>query len=92
MGGVRGSGSGASARSTAVPLLPGCGVDKRLSPADDWTSSGDVQSTKPQPDLVEAAMEKAGDGDAVMFRRPRLLEDDTFAVDKLQGGFAAPAA
>jgi HAD superfamily hydrolase (TIGR01509 family) len=28
--------------------------------ADGWTSSADVQSTKPQPDLVQAALEKAG--------------------------------
>ena len=34
--------------------------------ADDWTSSADVDSTKPQPDLVRAAMEKGGEGDAVM--------------------------
>src|SRR5690348_5979607 len=34
--------------------------------ADDWTSSGDVETTKPAPDLVEAAREKAGGGDAVM--------------------------
>ena len=34
--------------------------------ADDWTSSGDVEETKPHPDLVEAAIEKAGGGDAVM--------------------------
>jgi HAD superfamily hydrolase (TIGR01549 family) len=34
--------------------------------ADDWTSSADVESTKPQPDLVQAAMDKAGDGEAVM--------------------------
>ena len=34
--------------------------------ADDWTSSGDVSGTKPEPDLVEAAMEKAGGSDAVM--------------------------
>jgi HAD superfamily hydrolase (TIGR01509 family) len=34
--------------------------------ADDWTTSADVESTKPEPDLVQAAMEKAGDGDAVM--------------------------
>jgi HAD superfamily hydrolase (TIGR01509 family) len=34
--------------------------------ADDWTTSADVESTKPEPDLVKAAMEKAGDGDAVM--------------------------
>jgi HAD superfamily hydrolase (TIGR01549 family) len=35
--------------------------------ADSWTTSADVESTKPEPDLVKAAMEKAGDGaDAVM--------------------------
>src|SRR3954469_4009137 len=36
--------------------------------ADDWTTSADVESTKPEPDLVKAAMEKAGaePGDAVM--------------------------
>jgi HAD superfamily hydrolase (TIGR01549 family) len=31
-----------------------------------WTTSGDVEKTKPQPDLVVAAMEKAGGDDAVM--------------------------
>jgi HAD superfamily hydrolase (TIGR01549 family) len=34
--------------------------------ADGWTDSGDVESTKPEPDLVRAALEKAGDGDGVM--------------------------
>jgi phosphoglycolate phosphatase-like HAD superfamily hydrolase len=35
--------------------------------ADDWTSSGDVEETKPAPDLVQVALDKAGrDGDAVM--------------------------
>ena len=29
--------------------------------ADAWTTSADVESTKPQPDLVRAAMDKAGD-------------------------------
>jgi HAD superfamily hydrolase (TIGR01509 family) len=33
---------------------------------DDWTTSGDVESTKPDPDLVHAAVDKAGEGDAVM--------------------------
>jgi HAD superfamily hydrolase (TIGR01509 family) len=33
---------------------------------DDWTSSADVKSTKPDPDLVQAALEKAGGGEAVM--------------------------
>jgi HAD superfamily hydrolase (TIGR01509 family) len=34
--------------------------------ADDWTTSADVESTKPQPDLVNAALKKAGGGAAVM--------------------------
>jgi HAD superfamily hydrolase (TIGR01549 family) len=34
--------------------------------ADDWTHSGDVERTKPEPDLVAAAVEKAGGGEAVM--------------------------
>jgi HAD superfamily hydrolase (TIGR01509 family) len=33
---------------------------------DAWTSSGDVDETKPSPDLVEAALEKAGTRDAVL--------------------------
>src|SRR5918999_6128772 len=34
--------------------------------ADGWTTSADVEATKPEPDLVQAAIEKAGGGDAVM--------------------------
>jgi HAD superfamily hydrolase (TIGR01509 family) len=34
--------------------------------ADAWTSSGDVEATKPEPDLVEAALERVGGGPAVM--------------------------
>lgn len=34
--------------------------------ADGWTTSGDVDATKPQPDLVRFALEKAGGGEAVM--------------------------
>jgi phosphoglycolate phosphatase-like HAD superfamily hydrolase len=33
---------------------------------DGWTTSADVERTKPHPDLVAAAIEKAGGGDAVM--------------------------
>ena len=33
---------------------------------DDWTTSADVEETKPKPDLVLAALEKAGGEDAVM--------------------------
>jgi HAD superfamily hydrolase (TIGR01549 family) len=40
--------------------------------ADGWTTSADVQATKPQPDLVVAALEKAGDGDGLM------IGDSTF--------------
>jgi HAD superfamily hydrolase (TIGR01549 family) len=61
--------------------------------ADDWTTSADVESTKPEPDLVEAAVEKAGGGEAVM------VGDSTFdceaakragieTVAVLTGGFA----
>jgi HAD superfamily hydrolase (TIGR01509 family) len=36
--------------------------------ADAWTTSADVEQTKPQPDLVRAALDRAGDadGEAVM--------------------------
>jgi HAD superfamily hydrolase (TIGR01509 family) len=34
--------------------------------ADAWTSSADVEQTKPNPDLVQTALEKAGGGEAVM--------------------------
>jgi len=34
--------------------------------ADAWTSAGDVEKTKPEPDLVESALAKIGGGDAVM--------------------------
>jgi HAD superfamily hydrolase (TIGR01549 family) len=33
---------------------------------DDWTTSADVDATKPEPDLIEAAVEKSGHDDAVM--------------------------
>jgi HAD superfamily hydrolase (TIGR01549 family) len=34
---------------------------------DDWTTSADVEATKPEPDLVNAALEKAGnDNPSVM--------------------------
>jgi HAD superfamily hydrolase (TIGR01509 family) len=34
--------------------------------ADGWTTSADVEETKPEPDLVRAALAKAGTEDAVM--------------------------
>ena len=33
---------------------------------DDWTTKDDVESTKPDPDLVHAALAKAGTDDAVL--------------------------
>jgi HAD superfamily hydrolase (TIGR01549 family) len=34
--------------------------------ADGWTTNDDVEATKPEPDLVRAALEKAGTEEAVM--------------------------
>jgi len=34
--------------------------------ADGWTTDDDVQATKPEPDLVKAALEKAGTDDGLM--------------------------
>jgi HAD superfamily hydrolase (TIGR01549 family) len=34
--------------------------------ADAWTTKDDVEASKPEPDLVSAALEKAGTEDAVM--------------------------
>jgi HAD superfamily hydrolase (TIGR01509 family) len=61
--------------------------------ADDWTTSGDVEATKPEPDLVQAAIDKAGADEAVM------VGDSTFdceaanragiqTVAVLTGGFS----
>ena len=33
---------------------------------DGWTTAADVEATKPEPDLVQAAVKKAGGGEAVM--------------------------
>ena len=38
----------------------------RATCVDGWTTSADVEATKPEPDLVAAAVEKAGGGKAVM--------------------------
>ncbi|HEX6918618.1 MAG TPA: HAD family hydrolase [Actinomycetes bacterium] len=35
--------------------------------ADAWTTSEDVENTKPEPDLLAVAIEKVGGGDAVTF-------------------------
>jgi HAD superfamily hydrolase (TIGR01549 family) len=61
--------------------------------ADDWTTSADVEATKPEPDLVKAAIERAGEGDAVMVgdstwdcEAARRAGIETVAV--LTGGFS----
>ena len=61
--------------------------------ADAWTTSGDVERTKPEPDLVESALEKIGGGPAVMVgdsvydcEAARRAGVDTIAV--LTGGFS----
>ena len=61
--------------------------------ADDWTTSADVEATKPQPDLVRAALDKAGGGDAVMIgdtpwdiEAAKRADVETIAV--LTGGFS----
>ena len=61
--------------------------------ADDWTTSADVEATKPEPDLVLAAVEKAGGGEAVMVgdstwdcEAAKRAGLDTIAV--LTGGFS----
>jgi HAD superfamily hydrolase (TIGR01549 family) len=61
--------------------------------ADAWTSSADVEATKPEPDLVEVAREKAGSGDAVMIgdstwdcKAAKRADVETVAV--LTGGFS----
>jgi HAD superfamily hydrolase (TIGR01549 family) len=44
--------------------------------ADDWTTSADVESTKPEPDLVKAALEKAGDEDTAV-----MVGDTTWDIE-----------
>ena len=62
---------------------------------DDWTTSADVENTKPDPDLVHAALEKASDdepsvmvGDSVWdVKAAKAAGLPTLAV--LTGGFSA---
>jgi HAD superfamily hydrolase (TIGR01509 family) len=61
--------------------------------AHAWTTSADVEATKPQPDLVNAALEKLGTREAVMvgdtpwdIKAARAADVDTIAV--LTGGFS----
>jgi HAD superfamily hydrolase (TIGR01549 family) len=60
---------------------------------EGWTTSADVEATKPEPDLIEAAMEKAGTREAVMvgdstwdIEAAQRAEIETLAV--LTGGFS----
>ena len=59
----------------------------------EWTTSSDVESTKPDPDLVEAALDKAGTREAVMVgdtvwdvKAARRASLETIGV--LTGGFS----
>jgi len=61
---------------------------------DDWTTSEDVEQTKPSPDLIKAALEKLGREDAVMIgdtpwdiRAAAKVDVPTIAL--LTGGFSA---
>ena len=62
--------------------------------ADDWTMSDDVEETKPSPDLVNAALKKAGTDDAIMvgdttwdIEAAKRAGVETIAV--MTGGFSA---
>jgi len=63
--------------------------------ADGWTDSGDVEETKPAPDLVRSALDKAGAGDdAVMvgdtpWDVKAAAEAGVPTVAVLTGGFSA---
>jgi HAD superfamily hydrolase (TIGR01509 family) len=61
--------------------------------ADGWTTAEDVRATKPEPDLVQAAIDKAGSSEAVMVgdstwdcEAAKRAGLDTLAV--LTGGFS----
>ena len=49
--------------------------------ADAWTTKEDVEATKPAPDLVAAALEKAGTGDALMIGDARWDVEAAAKVD-----------
>jgi HAD superfamily hydrolase (TIGR01549 family) len=60
---------------------------------DGWTTSADVEKTKPHPDLVAAAVEKAGGGEAVMIGDSTwdceaARRDGVATVALLTGGFS----
>lgn len=62
--------------------------------ADGWTTSADVEATKPDPDLVLAALDQVGSKDAIMIgdatwdgRAAKAAGIDSIAV--LTGGFSS---
>jgi HAD superfamily hydrolase (TIGR01509 family) len=62
--------------------------------ADDWTTSADVESTKPDPDLVHAALDKAGADTGLMIGDSRwdceaAGRAGIACVGLLTGGFSA---
>jgi HAD superfamily hydrolase (TIGR01549 family) len=64
--------------------------------ADDWTTSADVDATKPEPDLVHAALERVADhaGPALMIGDTpwdvkAALNADVKTLAVVTGGFAA---
>jgi HAD superfamily hydrolase (TIGR01549 family) len=61
--------------------------------ADAWTDSGDVENTKPAPDLVNSALEKIGGGPAVMvgdsvYDCEAAANADVETIAVLTGGFS----
>ena len=61
--------------------------------ADAWTTSGDVENTKPAPDLVTSALEKIGGGPAVMvgdsvYDCEAAANADVETIAVLTGGFS----
>ncbi|MDQ3956404.1 MAG: HAD family hydrolase [Actinomycetota bacterium] len=60
---------------------------------DDYTTSADVEATKPKPDLVQAAIDKSGSGAAVMvgdsiFDVESALRAGIETIAVLTGGFS----
>jgi HAD superfamily hydrolase (TIGR01509 family) len=69
IGALRGRGHSIVLASSAIGSHFDAFVDEKLGArelADDWTTKDDVEASKPDPDLVAAALEKAGTDDAVM--------------------------